>query len=248
MLYVVKPAGPVSDRLDTVLAYALAGTEYCVVTTVAELTAYCRRGSVKKILFAVSLGYGGINLAYAELAAYLALEKDVLQHTCGGVLIDGDSELFTKKVGRELIFLANRAGCLFPGKPLVEATGTLANFAVQAALQGVDTLQAYKLSARRLVRKVTAFSPAPVSAENVLALHASSRSTSNTLLLWEWCGGICLPRSPSTRFRCATAPSWIVAGAAMKRVFTSARKVTASMAGSLSIPFILPSKPATSWF
>ena len=184
MLYVVKPAGPVSDRLDTVLAYALAGTEYCVVTTVAELTAYCRRGSVKKILFAVSLGYGGINLAYAELAAYLALEKDVLQHTCGGVLIDGDSELFTKKVGRELIFLANRAGCLFPGKPLVEATGTLANFAVQAALQGVDTLQAYKLSARRLVRKVTAFSPAPVSAENVLALHASSRSTSNTLLPW----------------------------------------------------------------
>ncbi|MCL2496837.1 MAG: NAD(P)H-dependent oxidoreductase, partial [Clostridiales bacterium] len=108
----------------------------------------------------------------------------MLEGCVGAVLVDGAQELYTKSFARELVFSANLAGCAFIGRPLVEATGSLQNFHVQAQSQHTDKLGAYRLSARELIfRLVEHECPAPP--QNLLALHASKRATSNTLALWE---------------------------------------------------------------
>lgn len=75
-------------------------------------------------------------------------------------------------------------GCAFVGRPLVEGTGGLRNFTVQARNAGCSLEAAYHLAAADLVERVLAFSLPPVERPKLLALHASSRATSNTLALW----------------------------------------------------------------
>ena len=41
-----------------------------------------------------------------------------------GVVVDGAGELYTKQAAQALVMAANLAGCAFPGKPLVEGTGS----------------------------------------------------------------------------------------------------------------------------
>lgn len=191
MLYVVKmgwqePGHPA--RVDSALQYGLEGVEHEVIDSLAPFVALCRDhqpGEDLRFLFAINLARGGLNMAYARMISFLSQHVSCLTGCCGGVVVDGADELFTKKIGREMIFMANRAGCSFPGKPLVEATGSLYNFTIQARVRGVDNLSAYKESVRQLVQKVVTFAPPQLQGQSILALHASSRKTSNTLLLWE---------------------------------------------------------------
>ena len=78
----------------------------------------------------------------------------------------------------------NLAGCAFVGRPLVEGTGDLRNFTVQARNAGCSLEAAYHLAAADLVERVLAFSRPRLERPKLLALHASSRATSNTLALW----------------------------------------------------------------
>lgn len=196
MLHVVKIGWNESsaERMQQVLSYALQDKEYCVYETEEAFISYCRHAeshqAYQAVLFAAVLPVGGVSMSYVRLISWMASSPLCLEHWCGAVLIDGSGEWFTKKIGRELIFLANQAGCAFPGKPLVEATGSLYNFNTQAAVQGVSNIQAYKNSAARLAEKVCTFAAAMQTAPDtpirrILVLHASSRKTSNTLLLWE---------------------------------------------------------------
>lgn len=196
MLHVVKigwKESPVT-RLQQVLSCALQGQEYALYQDESEFITYCQHLRTdlpqQAILFAVALPPGGWSCSYVRLTSWMAAHPACLQGWCGAILIDGSGEWFTKKIGRELIFLANQAGCAFPGKPLVEATGSLYNFNTQAKIQGLTNLQAYQASAVRLVQKVCAFADAAQAiackpVRRILVLHASSRKTSNTLLLWE---------------------------------------------------------------
>lgn len=84
-----------------------------------------------------------------------------------------------------LIFDANQAGCRFPIRPLVEATGSLRNFDVLSGVHGIDRYTAYQNAARELVLRLL-FDNAPRTARpNILMLHASNRDRSNTLALGE---------------------------------------------------------------
>ena len=98
--------------------------------------------------------------------------------------MDGAGDLYTKAAGRELILAASLAGCAFPGRPLAEATGGLQNFTVQARNGGCDLETAYRRAVSDLAGRVLGFAPPRRERPNILALHASSRSTSNTLDLW----------------------------------------------------------------
>ncbi len=195
LLVVVKigwrEAGDTS-RMEDVLQYALKGKTFVAAEEIGQLDAYISGAAAaedKVILFAAALPPGGLTCSYAGLFRYLAGRGRCLAGWVGMVLVDGKSELFTKKIGRELIFLANRAGCTFPGKPLVEGTESLYNFNTQARLEGINTFQAYKESAARLVEKTTFFAAVGrkkmPDVRRITVLHASSRATSNTLLLWE---------------------------------------------------------------
>ena len=168
-------------RLQKVLDYALEGRSYQVIRHPEEF----QDMQHKRILFAISQGVSGINLEYFRFLKKLRLDPHMLEGSVGGVIVDGESELYTKSIARDFAFTANQAGCTFPGRPLVEGTGSLQNFNIQAMNQSTDNMGAYLLAARGLVDKVLNFSHHPKKRPKLLMLHASSFATSNTVNFWK---------------------------------------------------------------
>ena len=180
-LTVVCPGDTASERYALTLEHALKGRPARIA---AKVTAPLRN---QPILFAVPLDKSGVNHGYYGLLAYLRTHPGCLDGSVGGVLVDGPGDLYTKAVGRELVLCASRAGCAFPGRPLVEAAGNLRNFTVQAKNAGCSLERAYRLAAADLVDRVLSFAPPKRRRPRVLVLHASSHKTSNTLALWGRC-------------------------------------------------------------
>ena len=141
----------------------------------------------RRILFAFSLPESGFNLSLSGLLAWLREHPGSLRGSVGGVVIDGAGDLYTKAAGRELVLAASLAGCTFPGRPMVEAAGTLQNFTVQARNAACTLEEAYRLAVKDLADRVLSFAPPRSARPKILVLHASSRKTSNTLALWSYC-------------------------------------------------------------
>ncbi|MBE6964336.1 MAG: NAD(P)H-dependent oxidoreductase [Ruminococcaceae bacterium] len=172
----LNPAG--EPRLSAILEQALGDRPHRTLPALTAPLRDCR------LLFAVSLGADGINHALYDLLSYLRSHPGCLQGCVGGVLIDGAGDLYTKTAGRELVLAASLAGCTFIGRPLVEATGDLRNFAVQAKNAVCSLDEAYALAAADLVRRTLSFAPVKSKCPKLLVLHASSHRTSNTMALW----------------------------------------------------------------
>ena len=182
-LVVIHPAPDAAwadIRLDGVLRYALGGREFHLVRRAEELDGL----KEKTLLFALSLGETGINLEYVRMLARLRTTPGLLEGCTAGLIVDGAGELYTKSAAAELALALNRAGCALPGRPLVEATGSLANFSVQAKNLNTDLMGAYHSAARELVGRLTEESFPKRERPTLLALHASSHHTSNTMALW----------------------------------------------------------------
>ena len=196
-LIVVRPLCEIQGwnrRMEDVLGDILEeldreGTDITLVEKASELQYTSMRD--RHVLFAVSLTEAGVNMEYYRMLEYFRSNPDCLEGSSGGILVDGQSELFTKALARRLAFSANASGCTFPGRPLVEATGDLKNFHVLSGIRKVDLETVYEQQVRDLVHRIRDFGSesAPVSDGSerikVLAVHASSRKTSNTLLLWD---------------------------------------------------------------
>ena len=138
----------------------------------------------RRLLFAVALDPSGCNLAYYGMLRALRGSDILLRGSVAGVIVTGVGEFYTKDVARDMVFAANQAGCAFLGRPLVEATGSLRNFRIQAQIGGVDEKTAFRLAVRELIARLDGWRPLP-PVRRVLALHASQCSTSNTLALGE---------------------------------------------------------------
>ena len=138
----------------------------------------------EKLLFAVALDEGGCGLEYYRMLTALRRGGARLDGRTAGVVVTGQGELYTKDVARDLVLSANMAGCAFLGRPLVEATGSLRNFRVQAEIHGTDEAAAFSLAVEELIDRLL-YWPPPPPIKKLLALHASSRATSNTLALWD---------------------------------------------------------------
>lgn len=185
-LTVIKPdclEGGRSGRMEQVLDEALLGVRAEYILTAKEMSEQNLRG--RKILFAICLSEAGINLEYYRMLEYLRANPHCLEGAAAAVIVDGSGELFTKSLAKRLVFSANMAGCAFPGKPLVEATGSLYNFHVMSKVLETDPFSAYRHMAAALVRRLIGFEMPKPERQKVLAIHASSRKTSNSLLLWE---------------------------------------------------------------
>lgn len=170
--------GPESPRLPVILAKALKGRPLRRASWETEDL----RG--QRLLVAAAIPPDGVNLELYRFLAFLRSHPGCLEGAVGGVVLDGTGDLYTKAAGRDLALSASRAGCVFPGRPLVEATGALRNFTVQAKNAGCDLEEAYRLAVADLADRVTGFAPPLRRRPKLLVLHASSRSTSNTLALW----------------------------------------------------------------
>lgn len=181
ILTVLCPGGTAPERYALTLEYALRGVRAQVLPHM--------EGPLedRRILFAVPLDETGVNPAFYGLLAFLRTHPGCLRGSVGGVLVDGAGDLYTKAVGRELVLAASMAGCAFPGRSLVEGTGDLRNFTVQAKNAGCSLEEAYRLAAADLAGRVLEFAPPRRSRPKLLVLHASSHATSNTLALWSRC-------------------------------------------------------------
>lgn len=166
-------------RLNNVLQTALAGIAFDTVPAAGPYPSLQNR----RVLFALSVGKAGLDPEICALLIHLRTHTDALEGSIGTLLIDGDGELYTKQLAHMLALAANAAGCFFPGKPLVEATGSLTNWNVQAARRGISPLAAYHAAARELALRLAKFEPPHYARPRVLMLHASDRRTSNTLEL-----------------------------------------------------------------
>ncbi len=177
-LTLICPGQTTSHRYASALRESLRDIPCQVVTSLSGPPA------TRRLLFAVPLDESGVNHGYYDLLAFLRTHPGVLAGCAGGVLMDGTGNLYTKAAGRELALAANGAGCAFPGRPLVEAVGSLSNFTVQAKNAGCNLETAYHLAVRDLAERIVHFAPPKSEKPKLLALHASSHRTSNTLALW----------------------------------------------------------------
>lgn len=177
-LTVIVPGGHGGPRFAETLEYALRD---CSAQITTALDAPLRDA---RVLFAVPLDDTGVNHGLYDLLAYLRTHPGCLDGSAGGLLLDGAGDLYTKSAAQELALAANQAGCALVGRPLVEATGGLRNFAVQAKNNRCTLAEAYRLAAAELVRRVLDFAPPRHQRPRLTVLHASSRRTSNTLDLW----------------------------------------------------------------
>ena len=176
MLRVMLCGESLSERFDAVFSAVLPDAE-------RTQTGDDWRG--KRLLFVIPLGEGGVNHAAYDLLAYLRTHPGCLDGSVAGVWIDGCGDLYTKALGREVALAASLAGCAFPGRALVEGTGELRNFAVQAKNGGCTLEEAYRRAIRDLARRVLEFAPPKKTRPRLVVLHASNHRTSNTLALWD---------------------------------------------------------------
>jgi multimeric flavodoxin WrbA len=167
-------------RLDRALAFALEGAAFEILD--GENPPGDLRG--RRILFALALDEWGFNAGYVAMLRWIRSRPGCLEGCAGGVVVDGAGELYTKSVACELVLSANMAGCAFVGRPLVEATASLSNFETISQAINTDPTGAYLYSLRALVGQLESFSPLRLARPSILALHASSHETSNTMALW----------------------------------------------------------------
>ena len=137
-----------------------------------------------RVLFALALDGAGQNLEYYRMLSRLRREPDLLEGCTAALIVDGPGELYTKSTAGELALAADMAGCALIGRPLVEGTGSLANFRVQAKNLGTDLMGAYLAAAQELVQRLDTFTFPQKERPELLVLHASSHHTSNTMALW----------------------------------------------------------------
>lgn len=146
----------------------------------------------KRILFAMSVDEYGMDRTVCDLLRFLRRNEDCLTGSIAGVIVDGGSELYTKQVAQELVLAANMAGCTFPGKPLVEGTGSLYNQHIMAERLGLTWEETYHHRIRELAKLVSSFQAPHFEHPHILMLHASDNARSNTV----WMGHEVLSRLP----------------------------------------------------
>lgn len=172
-----------TGRLKSILSKSLEEYTFETITTVEEFEEYDFRH--KRIIFAVSLGESGINLEWYGILKKIRKRGLCFEGSIGGIIVDGNSELYTKSFARELVLSANMAGCTFVGRPLVEGTKSLQNFNIVAKNLETDNVGAYMESGHDLVKRVMSFHYVKKDIPKILMLHAGNKHASNSLILWE---------------------------------------------------------------
>ncbi len=112
--------------------------------------------------------------------------SDFMHKSIGGIIISSDNELFSRSVARQTIFYANMAGCMFPGKPLSEATGSLRNFSTQQIItEGSGSLEDILMSdCKNVVDRIMKKKDSNIRNPKILALYSGNYKSSNTYALW----------------------------------------------------------------
>lgn len=166
-----------SARLSRLLRHALAGRNVSELSR-GDLACGVRH---RRLLFAIAVDEYGTDPPFTALVRTMRQNPDCLLGSVGGIIVDGAGELHTKEAAQELAFAANLAGCLFPGKSLLEGTGSLYNQHILARQMGCSLEETYFQRAVQLVQKIAAFTPPGLVNPRIAMLHASHNRNSNSL-------------------------------------------------------------------
>ena len=172
-----------SERLDKMLEFSISEYDYHIITKVDDMNDLQN----KRILFAIELGNAGINIEHMTMLTKIRLSgSDFMHKSIGGIIISSDNELFSRSVARQTIFYANMAGCMFPGKPLSEATGSLRNFSTQQIItEGSASLEdILMLDCKNVVDRIMKKKDSNIRNPKILALYSGNYKSSNTYALW----------------------------------------------------------------
>jgi len=172
---------PDSARLEGVLRDVRSHLSPRVITRACELKSL----SGGPVLFALPLGAVGINLEYVRMLEEIRRNPQLLARCRAGLIVDGQSEFYTKSAASELALALNCSGCALIGCPLVEATGDLRNFRIQAKNRNRSLMETYHAEVNALVQRLLYHRFPRRAAPKLLALHASTLHVSNTMDLWE---------------------------------------------------------------
>jgi len=181
-LYVLMP-GEISKRLEMMLEYSLRIYEYEIIKTSDEMMDMKN----KRILFAVELGDSGINIEHLKMLEKIMIAgTDFMKNSVGSIIINSNSELFSRDTARKTIFYANMAGCMFPGRPLSEATGSLQNLCTQKKISdsNMSLEDICFQDCKNVVDRLMNYNISKIVKPKILTLHASNYKTSNTISLW----------------------------------------------------------------
>lgn len=165
-------------RLLAALQAALSGLPHHMLPAGAPL-------QHRRVLFALSTDACGMEPETLGLLRRLRADPAAMEGSTAALLIDGESELYTKQLAQEMALAASQAGCTLPGKPLVEGAGLLYNQHILAARRNLSWEETYFVRAHELAERLTRFKPPRFARPRLLALHASEYGRSTTLWLWQ---------------------------------------------------------------
>jgi len=180
-LYLIMPERP-SDILHSMVNAFVSNWNTILIKDEKNIPEL----SNKKIVFAVELNNVGMNVTlYKILSEIYYRGKNALLGSTGAILIHSNSELYTKTMAQNIIFITNQLGCRFPGRPIVEATGTLRNFLTAQKVIRKPLIDVCLDLCVELSERLKNDSPKLIHNPKILVLHASNRKISNTLKLWD---------------------------------------------------------------
>lgn len=173
-----------SQRLDKMLEFSTRGYKKETITDINRMNDLQN----KRILFAIDLGLTGINIEHIKMLDKIGSSgPDFMKGSLGGIIINSHNELFSRSIARKTIFYANMAACMFPGKPLCEATASLRNFSTRQKASPENTsLEDILLGdSKDLVDRIMGGKAIKFANPKILMLYSSNPKTSNTYALWQ---------------------------------------------------------------
>ena len=195
--FAIWPEDPVieSARLNAIWEHVCravfcgSSADLTVLHTMEELSSLLKEPAALtgcRVLFIIALGPGGINLTLSAMIRLIRLNPGCMNKSAAAMIVDGETELYTKSAASELALTLSMAGCALIGKSLVEGTGSLYNFTVSAGNLGTDLTSAYKAAAADLVHRLMNFRFVRGAVPRILCVHSCNQATSNTLQLWNY--------------------------------------------------------------
>lgn len=173
--------GNENERLKKIIKFILENYKVKVFSNVDDLNDF----NNEKIIFAISIDEVGMNFEYYKLIGKIRKKEIMFKDCIGGIIVDGDNEMYTKSVARELVFSANENGCAFAGRSLVEATKNLQNFDIRSKNKNLSLMDTYFDSVKNLIERVTNFEFKKENSNKILVLHSSHNNNSNSMGIWK---------------------------------------------------------------
>lgn len=134
----------------------------------------------RRILFVVHLDEIGYDL---KLLKWInSLEEGAFEGSVGSVIVTSQTPYYTKSFAQDILLLTNRLGMMFIGHSVIEIVKDFENFKTWQKTMDLSLEEIALNQGLDLIKRLKAYERKPRN--NLLALHASSRKTSNTLGLW----------------------------------------------------------------